>query len=996
MAVHDVHELTGGELTTIRTRPQRTQLYMAVMPVMDAAVVYVMRVDGAPASNDNVVEVDYDRDGLGPGVGADFAACLSDMTVYVGTTSGSADIGVIRLREFEGGSDEDSGTMLIGEESEIEWADNLYLTVVDEFGLWPRHVYISDAGVIYMDYDVAYTDQHKYTDPVPVLGPDAVVWLTGASVDVDFDASSSWALDGGALTYAWTAPGASATAGMNTSVPVISYDVAGVHRAACAVTRTYGGGNDKTFTGYRYVFVFDNDNPPITLFNLESCSGDWDAGGWEFVVKMYGECDIADIVDRARVIVFARDWYGDTEVSIGPIVSDTHDTLRANTVVSGWIDGESIIYHNVMGYVEFTVYGPQHWFGKMSGFPHGIEDHDGDPTSWVEFDDLTLDKGLWSFIHWRSTATRCMDMQLTGDTRQLAVFDAAVGTLWDQLVRVVENTIVALACCDRYGRLFIEVPINLMFEADRGAIVTVIEPLKQDWIDAIEIERRSTNEYSMLDISGVHYLDGTATPFFSLSYGHIPARYGNVEHTDRLAMYATQVENNNWSGLILNTLNNEYPNVDIRMSGSYRVFDICPRARVDLSIVAGDTQRGIVWNSEHLHPKSMEFEHYPAHQMLFVASTMNMEIGDGIGVTGDPPIEPPPPPPPPPEVDLVIVMNDSQIAYTLTFFETDPVWIEVIGGLPDPMHQIYDFVFNADTGQTWMVSYAAGDLDACGLWYCQNLLDAAPAWALIMSVNELRADLAPGGTTAYFASMAYGNDGVVYCPVVYGNFPSNRSAYAYTTGAAVSTVLVSTASNSIARQSPYSAAPSGVGIVFSCRRSSFGVVNWIPGAVWGQSNPEGFQSGCNVISTTYVTGHSGIPSGMIYDNTDLTTIVYDVRCHENRPIVECSGHLGWINIANNCRLMLDAATVIAHPNDVFGPPTWAGVGPGGPFMFVDDDPDKIIWIAAVNVNTHLLTCWIGYTDDGGVTWSCKDGNWQAATAQWSGSYSGGNVRWFKV
>src|SRR3972149_2189681 len=133
-----------------------------------------------------------------------------------------------------------------------------------------------------MDVDVAYSDQHVDFDPVPVLGSHAVLWLTGASISVDFDASDSWVFDSTISAYAWTAPGSSASSGMSTATPTITYNAAGIYRVYCTVTAA----NGKTPMGARNGFVFDDDNPPATGFQLANCEGSVDSGGWMFDVTM--------------------------------------------------------------------------------------------------------------------------------------------------------------------------------------------------------------------------------------------------------------------------------------------------------------------------------------------------------------------------------------------------------------------------------------------------------------------------------------------------------------------------------------------------------------------------------------------------------------------------------------------------------------------------------------------------------------------------------------
>jgi hypothetical protein len=137
--------------------------------------------------------------------------------------------------------------------SEIVWADNLYLTVVDEFGLWAKHPSLIGTTLEMMDYLTSYDTQHSDFAPVPVLGPDAVLWLSGATVSITPSAASSWVPGSTIASYEWQAVGASATSGLTTATPTITYDAAGVYRLRCTVTAA----NGEDWEGFRKVFVFE-------------------------------------------------------------------------------------------------------------------------------------------------------------------------------------------------------------------------------------------------------------------------------------------------------------------------------------------------------------------------------------------------------------------------------------------------------------------------------------------------------------------------------------------------------------------------------------------------------------------------------------------------------------------------------------------------------------------------------------------------------------------
>lgn len=215
---------TAGELTLLRSDNASTRLYLTIH---SPATVYSARLAAVPSSTDQVTSITYNS---GSGTHTNIVA---DQTLLVGTSAGASDLGVARIRKTTG-LGATTGTMYLGEMSEIDWQASAYLTVIDEIGLWPRHPRI-DGTTPYMDYDIAYTNQHSACESIPVLGGPWVLWLQSATVTLSPDASNSWALNNTITGYSWAAPGASATANMTTATPTITYNAAGTYRVACTV-----------------------------------------------------------------------------------------------------------------------------------------------------------------------------------------------------------------------------------------------------------------------------------------------------------------------------------------------------------------------------------------------------------------------------------------------------------------------------------------------------------------------------------------------------------------------------------------------------------------------------------------------------------------------------------------------------------------------------------------------------------------------------------------
>ncbi len=458
--------ISAPNLARLRRDGQTSNFYLTFhLP----ATVLACRLNGAPASFNSVIEINYDTVTSGA-----YGNVLAGMTLYVGSTPGADDLGQARIRVAP-----TSSILYLGETSDIAWVDNAYLTVVDEFQIWGRAPFV-DGTTAYMDRNVAYSDQHTNCDPVPVLGPHAVTWLFGASVDVTFNASDSWVIGSTITGYSWSAPGSSGLAGGATATPTITYNATGTYRVSCAVTAA----NGKTFTGYRYVFVYSDNALPTTQFSVTSVRGAKESAGWTFQVTLYGEASRTQVRDRTMVILFARDWYGTEEISLGSVPG------RENIVALGWIDGETINRTPdgaAPGEVVFEVKGTAAWLKMLQDFPAGILDFDGVPTAWTQFNDLNVQKGIWHFLHWRNTATMTMDCYPVSDSRQIAESSAPEGDPFQQLMTMAEQTILAEPVVDRFGRLTIEIDAQLIPVADRAGLPVLEEIADVDWTDQITI-----------------------------------------------------------------------------------------------------------------------------------------------------------------------------------------------------------------------------------------------------------------------------------------------------------------------------------------------------------------------------------------------------------------------------------------------------------------------------------------------------------------------------
>lgn len=337
------------QLARLRSDGQRTRLYLAIA---DPAPVYSCQVNQSFTSHDMVAQFDFDN------AAGDLADVLPGMTVWVGSTAGASDIGICRVRKSW-----DGARAYIGETSEVAWQNDLHITVVDEFRPWPRHLRIVNNAPL-LDYDIAYSDQHRYFDPVPIMGPHAVVWLVNGVGAAQFDASQSWVFDSaiGSINWLVTPSAGTSIRGAGTSTPTILITQPGIYRVRCLVTAVTG----KSFAGYRYIFAYDDEHPAQSVFSLGNCAGDIDDGGWNFSVSS-PVMPSNNLAQRLRagslVILHARDAsYGYTPLSSGGPWDASAD-FSGTQGLNNW----RYQYWNGTAFVDMETWDGANWLASTGG-----------------------------------------------------------------------------------------------------------------------------------------------------------------------------------------------------------------------------------------------------------------------------------------------------------------------------------------------------------------------------------------------------------------------------------------------------------------------------------------------------------------------------------------------------------------------------------------------------------------------------------------------------
>lgn len=723
-----LHSLSAPELTKLRSG-SHWSIPMLVIP--ETPAVFKARVNQSFSSRDRVYEVTYNN--VTFGAKEDVKA---GMVMLVGTSDGGAEIGVVRIRKSPSAS-----KIFIGQTSDLRWSNSLYLTVLRDYGLFAKQAYTNKTTqTLYMDRDIAYSDQHTDWQPFVNMGGDRIIWLD-ETPSITYDATAG--VPGSTIaTWAWSASGGTWT-DADTATPTLTLSTTGTYQIDCTVTAD----NGKSITGHRIVVAISLANV-ITDFTLETVpSWDFARGGWEFGVRMRSS---ADVRDRQRCFLIARDFYNGAEGSLGQVAGSE------NIIASGWIAGESLDYGSDDSSVAFDVYGAHYWLGNQPGSLLELNNTGAaSPAKWTEISGLTPDLALAHILHWRSTASAIMDISLTGDTRQAKLFQEQSANLWDQMANIAWR-IKAVLNSDCMNGLYAFIDPQFIPEADRSAVPVIMDVIKPDW-EALTVERVVVNPSASMRMIGESFISlETIKNYYAVAAGNTPKRFGYDESGDAV-LVASQTQLNTLTGLALGQRNNPYPEITLDLAQNNRGITGVPAQYLTLSLSAGDNPRGVAFSGS-LIPRAISHEWDEENSCFLTSVTCEAACSAELAVrdtmptdTPLPPIAPPvitPPEPPIPEytppVSRInrVVFRDYLfgIFYSDTFADLAPTWLRADHGLPTIPQSIERIFLTGSKNLIVSYGFVYDDTEAnpaSGVWggpvggTQQQLLDYAALEAVI-------------------------------------------------------------------------------------------------------------------------------------------------------------------------------------------------------------------------------------------------------------------------
>lgn len=636
---------TAPELALLRTRPHATKLWLSIY---QPTIVLACRLNNASAAKGDRTII---YDGVTSG---SYLNIWSGMTMYVGRSPNSADKGRIRVKSAT------SSTIVVSENDHIDWEDDDYLTVVRYFEPWSIYPRIiqdpsdEENVIFYKDYDVVYSNQNSVLGSFINMGCHYAGFKTpGGNAQVYFSASGTSNLKGDSLTYAWFFEGGTPTGSTSNTPGYITYSTPGHYIARLTVT---GGGSSDI--SYRHVSIYDRPENgtvvPILAWELEGLTGSRDQGGYAGRIKIHQNIPEETIREGALIVIFADDYYGSTQQSIGG-----SSINRQSIVFVGYIMNGSIEYDYQQNFIEFDVISITDVMKELPGFVIDVESKTS-PSTWFELLNMDCRRAMYHYLKWHSTVLLCADFQFIGDDKNIQFYNSERASVYDAVNEFMKSTLVGEVVADRQGKIFAEVGVRATNNAT-GTFSVGMQLSDQDWIGDVNIDEIQSEPLSYLEMGGIAY-DGPASGTFSAliacAPGDAPAYRGGLEQAQGLAL-TSQSQLNTLVGNVLAYRNSKYPAVSVDLSGNYRNLDIAPQEIVALNVDLTDTYRNIVWQNKHFHITDMSWSYIPDKESFLPSMTLH-EITQGFsGDTIIIPVEPPddddwtPPTPPIPPIPPV-------------------------------------------------------------------------------------------------------------------------------------------------------------------------------------------------------------------------------------------------------------------------------------------------------------------------------------------------------
>ena len=605
---------TPAQQELIRTRPQETKLYLSIFQPQS---IFKARVNDGSIER-GAREITYDTVSQGA-----YTSIQSGMTMWIGTTPGAMDVGKIRVRSAT------SSVITVSENSDIEWANDLYLTVFYYTELWPIFPRIiqdpsnAENVIFFKDYDIVYTDQNSILGTFVNAGPHRAAWLDPASgqAQLYYSSTGTYNLLGNALTYDWWFQGANITGSSSANPGYISYNQPGHYVTRLTVTDLVNGAVDTT---YRYVSIYNPASPPIQKWELSSLNGSRDEGGYTASFRVF---ESIPIQEHAVVVIFGESWYGNTRQSIGGNYPNASDIFFV-----GYINQDSIRYDFQHSEITFDAQSITQMMRESSGFSVSVESK-ANPSKWYELLDMDGRRALYHYLKWHTTALMISDFQFVGDDQKIQFFDSDRESMWDALDNYMRDTLIGQVVADRQGKTWMEVQA-MAYPNPTSSFPSVMEITKRDWMNEPDIQERLSEDVAFIEMGGLAYsgvVTGTFSALLASAPGNAPGFHGSLETHEGLALLG-QDQLNQLVGNVFANKNSPFPNIEMDMANNLSNLDIAPQETVQVDIAAQDTVRNLAISGLYI-PNGFDWSYSPQDSILLPRISYRELVSGIVGET---------------------------------------------------------------------------------------------------------------------------------------------------------------------------------------------------------------------------------------------------------------------------------------------------------------------------------------------------------------------------
>lgn len=727
--------LTTAEKALLRADGHKVSLYLSIL-APDS--ILVARLNNSSISRGDR-SIAYDG---GTGTAGEYGRITAGQPLWVGSSAGAKDKGIIRVKSITG--DETSGTITVAENA-VDMADNDFLTIKEDYPLFPKFPRIATDGTFYVDYSIEYTDENELPPPVAIAGPHRAGFLASGTVRFYLDATESYVIASGATlsSYAWACTGGSIDDAA-ASQTFIDFVAAGTYWLKLTVTDD----NSKSHSTYRAIFVHSatvgDADYPHSDFELATFNGSWGRGGWNVNLTARDVATTTDLPDNTLIVIWQDAIYGSTNQDIGGWV--LNDADARNVLFAGYVRGDTVTRNWATGQVAFQAATIN---GQMINTPmFAISlDYDSTPNRWYQYANLNVPRALHHYWHYHSTLFEITDVILpvavTSKIKYLR--DLIMGNLFTVAKNFAYHAgIDASVCSSKQGRLHVEQDVNMINTAARAAVTTKSDITESDrrGDPDITIVRQHEKRSSAALVSGFAYDGATDSPLISIAPGIVPEDQGSGRLTRGRQVLASQTDCNERCGRVLAIANNEYPEIRIPYKGHYAgALDMVPQEWWTLTLAAGDTERGISFTDKKLAPRQVSIRYDAKNGTIYPDVVFETEAQGPDGITSsyptsapttnpEPPTPPTPPEPPAPGtptgLGTVYVFNDTHVGRTVNFdADGGASWVNATGALAGKT--ILDAILDP-----WDPANKAFVLTTDGVYRTTNL-GISPTWSLVLT-----------------------------------------------------------------------------------------------------------------------------------------------------------------------------------------------------------------------------------------------------------------------